>query len=81
MVSKMKKTKAIGENSLWSAGGFVETMSSSDMKGNMKTFHKKHDEDMDFNCEKCNAKISAHNKDWHGGMCDACFKKEHSRED
>ena len=23
--------------------------------------------------KECNAKISAHNKDWHQGMCDDCF--------
>ncbi|MBI3413452.1 MAG: hypothetical protein HY051_05235 [Candidatus Aenigmarchaeota archaeon] len=76
----MKKSKTIEEeeNSLWSAGEFAETMSSSDMEEKMKTFHKKHDENVDFNCKKCNAKISAHNKDWHGGMCDDCFNKENT---
>ena len=33
----------------------------------------KHDEEMNFNCKKCKKKISAHNNDWHGGMCDECF--------
>lgn len=42
----------------------------------METFHKKHNEDMNFSCKKCNRKISAHNKDWHEGMCDDCFDKE-----
>ena len=37
----------------------------------------KHDEEMNYNCKKCNKKISAHNKDWHDGMCDDCFDKEH----
>ncbi|MBU4245932.1 MAG: hypothetical protein ABIF85_03065 [Nanoarchaeota archaeon] len=27
--------------------------------------------------KKCNKKISAHNKDWYGGMCDDCFNKEY----
>lgn len=39
----------------------------------MRTFHMKHDEEMDFSCKSCGTNISAHNKDWHGGMCDKCF--------
>ena len=37
----------------------------------------KHDEEMNYNCKKCNKKISAHNKDWHDGMCDDCFNKKY----
>ena len=47
----------------------------------MKTFHKKHDEDMNFNCRKCSKKISAHNKNWHDGMCDECYDKEYFKEE
>ena len=77
--SEMKKLGVIEEeeeNSLWSSEAFAETMGSYDMEEKKKTLHKKHDEDTDFSCKKCNAKISTHNKDWHGGMCDACFYKE-----
>lgn len=62
----------------WSVGGdFVETVSAAEMKGKMRTFHMNHDDEMTFACKKCGAKISAHNKDWHAGMCDDCFGKEH----
>lgn len=66
---------------IWSDGGdFVETVSAAEMKDKMRTFHMKHDADddeqMNFVCKKCGAKISAHNKDWHAGMCDDCFGKE-----
>lgn len=64
------------EGSIWSDGAFAETLCPDDSKEMMKTFHMEHDEDMRFNCKKCGTKISAHNKDWHGGMCDACFNKE-----
>lgn len=64
------------EDKLWEEGGFAETVGSLEIKEKMKTFHKKHDEDMDYSCKKCNKKISAHNKDWHAGMCDDCFNEE-----
>ena len=51
------------ENELWEDGAFMETLGPQDIKERMKTFHKKHDEDMNYNCKKCNKKISAHNKD------------------
>ena len=56
---------------------FAETISPEDMEEKIKTFHMKHDEEMNFNCKKCDEKISAHNKDWHAGMCDDCFNQEH----
>lgn len=65
-----------GEESIWSDGAFAETLGPDDVKEKRETFHKGHSEDMNLNCKKCNAKISAHNKDWHDGMCDACFNKE-----
>jgi len=65
------------ENGLWKKGYFAETLGSEDMKEKMKTFHIKHDKKMNFNCRKCNKKISAHNKDWHNGMCDDCFNKQY----
>ena len=65
------------ENDLWEEGGFTETLGPKDIKERMGTFHKKHNEDMNFNCTKCSKKISAHNKDWHNGMCDNCFNQEY----
>jgi len=68
------KTKK--ENQLWKDSSFVQPFDSSD-KDKLATFQMKHDEEMDFNCKKCNAKISAHNKDWHDRMCDECFDKKY----
>lgn len=62
------------EEDFWEEGAFIETSGPLD-KGRMKTFHKKHDEDMNFNCKECNKKISAHNRDWHNHMCDDCFNR------
>lgn len=64
------------EDSFWEPGGFIQSMSAKDIENKMKTFYKDHDEDMDFECRKCKSKISAHNKNWHDGMCDDCFNKE-----
>ena len=61
------------EDNFWEEGYFAETLSSADMKEKTRTFHMKHDEEMNYNCKKCNKKISAHNRDWHAGMCDDCF--------
>jgi hypothetical protein len=75
----MKKPEKIGdgeEESFWAEGSFIETLGPLEMREKMKTFHKKHDEDMNFDCVKCGKKISAHNKDWHAGMCDDCFNAE-----
>ena len=63
-------------NDLWEEGGFTETMSSFDIKKKMRTFHMKHNEEMNFNCKKCDEKISAHSHDWHASMCDDCFNEE-----
>ncbi len=65
----------------WAEGDFSETLGSIDMEEKMKTFHKKHDEDVNYDCKKCNKKISAHNRDWHNGMCDDCFNREVYPED
>ena len=61
---------------LWSEGGFAETLDPANLKEKMKTFHKTHNTDMNFNCKECNKTISAHNKDWHNGLCDNCFNKK-----
>ncbi|MBU1201162.1 MAG: hypothetical protein KJ583_01620 [Nanoarchaeota archaeon] len=65
------------EDELWEDGAFIETLGPKDIQEKMKTFHKKHDEDMNYNCKKCNKQISAHNKDWHNSMCDDCFNNQH----
>jgi len=64
------------DDGFWEKGFFAETLGSKEIEEKMRTFHKRHDEDMFFNCKKCSKKISAHNKDWHGGMCDDCFNQE-----
>lgn len=62
---------------LWSEDSFTETLDPHETKEKLKTFHKKHDENMNHNCRKCNARISSHNKDWHTGLCDECFDEHH----
>ena len=64
------------KDGFWEDGYFAETMSSEEAEHKKRTIHMRHDEEMNFRCQKCNAKISAHNKDWHDGMCDSCFDKE-----
>lgn len=71
----MKSKSKAKKNGFWEEGYFAETLSSSQINEKMKTFHKKHDEDMNFSCRNCGKKMSAHNKDWHDGMCDGCFDK------
>lgn len=66
---------AEGEKSIWQEGSFIQSISLNEVKKRMKTFHKRHDEDMNFRCRKCGKKISAHNRDWHAGLCDSCFDK------
>ncbi len=83
-VAKMIKddeTSKNSEDNLWSEGSFAETLSPMESKGKMKTFHMKHGEDVNYDCKKCNKKISAHNRDWHNCMCDDCFNKEYFKED
>ena len=69
------------EDNLWSEGSFAETLSPVESKERMKTFHMKHDEDLNYDCKLCNKKISVHNRDWHNHMCDDCFNKEYFPED
>jgi len=80
-MNKDNQDKEESEESLWSEGSFAETLGPLDIKEKMKTFHMKHDEDMNYSCNKCGKVISAHNKDWHAGMCDSCFNKEVYDED
>jgi len=67
-------TQETEEDTFWEEGSFMETVDPND-KNKMRTFHMKHDEEMDYNCKQCNIKISAHNKDWHAHLCDNCFDK------
>ncbi len=71
-----EKSEELEEDSIWEEGSFIRSLGADEIKEKMKTFHKKHDEDMRFSCRKCNKKISAHNKDWHARLCDECFNKE-----
>jgi hypothetical protein len=63
------------EEGFWAEGSFIESVSPEEMKLKERTIHMKHNEEMNYNCKQCNTKISAHNKDWHAGMCDKCFDK------
>ena len=75
----MKKSKKANEESMWSSGSFIQSIDPNDTK-RMRTFHIKHDEEMDFTCKSCEKKISAHNNDWHDGMCDDCCNNVHFKE-
>ena len=72
----MEETENGKEDNFWEEGYFAETMSSAEMNEKMRTFHMKHDEEINYKCKKCSKKISAHNRDWHAGLCDDCFNKE-----
>ena len=66
-------------DSFWDEGYYAETLSPEQVNEKEKTIYMGHDEDMRFNCKKCNAKISAHNDDWHAEMCDTCFNEEYHK--
>lgn len=67
--------KELEEDGFWSEGSFAETMSPEEAKRRERTIHMKNTEEMNYNCKSCNCKISAHNHDWHNGMCDKCFNR------
>ncbi len=69
--------KKKNNDSFWEEGSFIQTMSSEEAKHKLRTINMKHDEEMNYDCRACKKKISAHNNDWHDGMCDECFNKEH----
>lgn len=77
MNNKIKKCNEDEENELWDEKDFFENIDKKEIKTKMRTFHMKHNEEMNFKCKVCNAKISAHNKDWHNEMCDNCFDKKY----
>lgn len=76
-IEEMLKKGAGEDGELWSEGTFAETVSQEEAKIKDRTIHMKHDEEMNYNCKECDQKISAHNKDWHAGMCDSCFNKKY----
>jgi len=73
MPQKTLNGEDIEEDELWSEGSFIESCSNKNWELKKRTFHMKHNEEMNYNCKQCNVKISAHNKDWHAGRCDKCF--------
>lgn len=75
-LKEMNENENKGEG-VWSDGEFAETMSGKEAEEKLKTFHKRHGEDVNYDCKKCGKKISAHNRDWHDGMCDDCFHNAH----
>lgn len=66
------------EESIWGEGGYAKKIEPEEMKDKMRTFSMGHDEEINFNCKNCNAKMSAHNKDWHEGLCDICFNEQYN---
>ncbi len=64
------------ENEFWADSSFAETISDEEWELKKRTFAMKHTEEMNYNCKQCSGKMSAHNKDWHAGLCDRCFDKE-----
>ncbi len=77
----MEENNRVEGKSFWSKGSFIQGLGEKPSEEKMKTFHMKHDEDMFFNCKECQAKISAHNKDWHDELCDNCFYADDFEED
>ena len=76
MPQKTLNGEDLPEDEFWAEGSFIESVSLEEMKLKERTIDMKHNEEMNYNCKQCNVKISAHNKDWHAGMCDTCFNKE-----
>jgi len=68
------------DDSFWQKGMFSQSVSKEAMERKNRTIHMSHDEEMKFNCKTCDAKISAHNNDWHDGMCDMCFDRTYFKE-
>jgi len=64
-------------DSFWMKGFYARSMSSEECNLKVKTINMKHDEEMNYSCKKCSRKISAHNRDWHDGLCDDCFNGMH----
>ena len=75
----VSQDEELESENVWKDGVYANKMSGKEMEGKMRTFDMGHEEEMNYSCARCNAKISAHNKDWHEGLCDLCFNKEYNR--
>ena len=75
-----KRKMGNSKGNLWARGSFIQGIKPEEIERKEKTIHMKNDEDMNYDCKECKKKISAHNRDWHDGMCDACFDSAHSPE-
>lgn len=73
-----KEVKEEGEESFWGDGGYIRSISSEEFKAKEKSIEQDTNEELKFNCKKCNRKIGIHNKDWHEGMCNDCFFDEYN---
>lgn len=73
--TKLSAEKEEFKDNFWDERSFVQSISSEEIEQKKNTINKTHNENMNFNCKKCNKKISVHNKDWHDEMCDDCFNK------
>ncbi len=71
----IKKRQSGG--SIWAEGTFVQTLSPAELKEKMKTIHGDGDKEITAACRRCGKGISAHHRDWHDCLCDACFDREH----
>jgi len=63
------------DDGFWAERTFMESVSPEEMKLRDRTINMKNTEEINYNCKQCKTLISAHNNDWHAGMCDKCFDK------
>ncbi len=68
-----QKPPSAEEDSIWEEGYYAQSIDPRTLDGKMRTFHEIPGAALDHSCKKCGTAISAHNRDWHGGMCDGCF--------
>ncbi len=63
------------EDNIWSEGSYIENINPNDPKfqEKMKYFDENKNEEKNFECKICKAKIGKHNLYWHEGMCNNCF--------
>lgn len=71
-----EENQDLEDYNIWENEALFETISPKDMTDILHTLTMEHNMEMDSNCSVCNTKISTHNKNWHAGMCDACFDKK-----
>src|SRR3989339_53229 len=63
------------------SGSYIQSLSREEHDKKLRTFHMKNTEEMNYTCKECKKIISAHNNDWHDGMCDNCFNKNYFPDD